>query len=370
MTLALFGSMARPDRGVVRTSEVDDLLTAGAPVAIGVSGGKDSCALAFATVEHLDAVGHRGPRLLVHSDLGRVEWRDSAPTCARLSEALGLELLTVRRPSGDMMDRWLGRWDNNVARYTDLGCVKLILPWSTPAMRFCTSELKTDVICRALVRRFPGTTILSAVGIRREESPNRRKAPILSVQGKLQSVTHQTRGYNWNGILDFTLEDVLGLLEARRFRLHEGYTRFHSTRISCVYCMMGSLWDLAAAASCPDNHDIYREQVDLEIVSTFAFQGDRWLGDVAPHLLSEEQRAGLARAKVAAARRVRAEAAIPEHLLYEKGWPTRIPTWGEAVLLCDIRKEVADAVGLIVRYTDPAALIGRYEELYALARAA
>lgn len=355
---------------MVTTPVVDALLAADAPVAIGVSGGKDSCALAFATVEHLDAVGHRGPRLLVHSDLGRVEWRDSAPTCARLSAHLGVELLTVRRAAGDMMDRWLGRWDNNVARYRDLECVKLILPWSTPAMRFCTSELKTDVICRALVRRWPGTTILSAVGIRREESPNRRKAPILSPQAKLQSVTHRTRGYNWNGILDFTLEDVLGSLEARRFRLHEGYTRFHSTRISCVFCMMGSEWDLAASASCPENHDVYREQVDLEIVSTFAFQGDRWLGDVAPHVLSEAQRDGLVRAKAAAARRVRAEAGIPEHLLYEKGWPTRIPTWAEAVLLCDIRIEVADAVGLAVVYTDPAALIARYEELYELARAA
>jgi hypothetical protein len=70
----------RTDRGVVVTDEIAALLAAGAPVAIGVSGGKDSCAAALATVEHLDAIGHQGPRVLIHSDLGRVEWRDSLPT--------------------------------------------------------------------------------------------------------------------------------------------------------------------------------------------------------------------------------------------------------------------------------------------------
>jgi 3'-phosphoadenosine 5'-phosphosulfate sulfotransferase (PAPS reductase)/FAD synthetase len=54
-------------------------------------------------------------------------------------------------------------------------------------MRFCTSELKTAIICRELVRRFPGQTILSVSGIRREESTKRKLAPIVKVQPKLTS---------------------------------------------------------------------------------------------------------------------------------------------------------------------------------------
>ena len=69
----LAGRTGRSDRGVVVTDDVDALLAAGAPVAIGVSGGKDSCAAALATIEHLDTIGHTGPRVLIHSDLGRVE---------------------------------------------------------------------------------------------------------------------------------------------------------------------------------------------------------------------------------------------------------------------------------------------------------
>src|SRR5438045_1668991 len=140
----------RLDRGVELTPEIKKLIAANAPIALGVSGGKDSCALAIATCEELDKLGHVGPRVLIHSDLGRVEWRDSLPTCERLAKFLGLELVVVRRGAGDMMDRWLKRWENNLARYTDLSCVKVILPWSTSSMRFCTSELKTAVICRDL----------------------------------------------------------------------------------------------------------------------------------------------------------------------------------------------------------------------------
>jgi hypothetical protein len=76
----------------------------------------------------LDAQGHAGPRILIHSDLGRVEWRQSLPLCERLAARLGLELVVVRRQAGDLLDRRQTRWRNNVARYADLACVQLIVP--------------------------------------------------------------------------------------------------------------------------------------------------------------------------------------------------------------------------------------------------
>jgi hypothetical protein len=62
---------------IASTPEIDARISSGAPVAISVSGGKDSQACALATFNHLDLVGHAGPRLLVHADLGMVEWNDS-----------------------------------------------------------------------------------------------------------------------------------------------------------------------------------------------------------------------------------------------------------------------------------------------------
>ncbi len=124
---------------VALDSQVDVALSGQAPVFAGVSGGKDSQALAYRLQAHLDANGHIGPRALIHSDLGRIEWRDSITVCERLAQRLGWELIVVRRAAGDMMDRWLSRWDANVERYAALSCVRLIMPWSSAAQRFCTS---------------------------------------------------------------------------------------------------------------------------------------------------------------------------------------------------------------------------------------
>ena len=357
--------------------EVDAILHLDAPVAIGVSGGKDSCAVALATVEHLNDMHHIGPRVLVHSDLGRTEWKASLPTCERLARTLGVELMVVRRATGDMMDRWLTRWENNLTRYCNLQCVRLILPWSTPSMRFCTSEMKTAVICRALAERFPAQNILSVSGIRRQESRQRAKAPIFKEQPKLVRRTWDRTlkvstivcsGFDWHPILEWTLDDVLEFLAARQFALHEAYTRFGSSRVSCVFCIMSALADLAAAVQDPRNHDIYRLLVDLEIRSTFAFQSGRWLGDVAPHLLEPTQLVRLYQAKDSARQREEIEARIPKHLLYTKGWPTVMPTPREADLLADTRRRIADLIGIMLgqmRYVTGDTITARYAELMA-----
>jgi 3'-phosphoadenosine 5'-phosphosulfate sulfotransferase (PAPS reductase)/FAD synthetase len=355
----------RADRGVITDATIDAALARNAAVAIGVSGGKDSVACAFATVAHLDAIGHTGPRVLVHADLGRVEWNDSLPTCERLAAALGLELLVVRRAAGDMMDRWLVRWSSNMARYAALECVKVILPWSTPSMRFCTSELKVAPICAALVKRFPGHTIVSASGIRREESSARSKSPISSDQAKLKSKKHATTGLDWHPILHWTVGDVFAAHDARGFAPHEAYSRYGMSRVSCRFCIMSNAADRRAAAAAAESADLYREMVDLEIRSTFAFQGSTWLGDEAPHLLTDAQRDGLRLAKQRAAARVAHEAHLPRHLLYTKGWPTVEPTLDEAATIAQMRREVADLLGVEVQYTTAETVLWRYKYLMA-----
>lgn len=357
--------LVRVDRGVEVDATIAELLAADAPVAIGVSGGKDSCAAAIATVEYLRSIGHRGEVVLVHADLGRVEWADSLPTCERLAAFLGVELLIVRRESGDMMDRWLQRWRDNVRRYAQLACVTIILPWSTPGMRFCTSELKSQPMAAALVRRFPGKRIISACGVRREESKERANAKTSEENDLLNKKKRGTSGVDWNPIAAWTSEDVFAYCAARGFAMHEGYGRFGMTRISCAFCIMANGADLAASASVPAHAALYGEMVDLEITSAFAFQGSRWLGDVAPHLLTDAQREGLALAKERAKRVKAAQKRIPKHLLYTKGWPTVMPTYEEAELLAEVRREVADAIGLQIERTDAQAILDHYADLMA-----
>jgi len=348
----------RPPNLVACAVELNDeiraLIAANAPCAIGCSGGKDSAAASIAVVEHLRAVGHKGPIVLVHADLGDtdpaldVEWRDSLPTCERLAAFLGIELIVTRRAAGGMMKRWIKRWQNNVARYAELSCVKIILPWSTPSMRFCTSELKSAPIASELVKRFPGQQIISACGIRREEGNGREasartNAPTSKANKRLTNKRLKTSGIDWNPIAAWSTEEVFALCAARGFQMHEGYA-LGMGRISCKFCIMSDISDLRVSASVADNAPVLRTIVGLEIRSTFAFQGSRWLGDVAPQLLDDATRVALVRAKERAAKRVQIDKRVPKHLLYTKGWPTVMPTVAEAELICSVRREVAEVL--------------------------
>lgn len=68
-------------------------------------------------------------------------------------------------------------------------------------------------------------------------------------------------------------------------------------------------------------------------------------------------------AKERAAERQGAEACLPAHLLFTKGWPTVMPTTAEAPLLAEVPRRVAEAVGLVVMHTDEAAVLARYAQL-------
>lgn len=338
--------------------EIEALIDAGAPVAIGVSGGKDSQAAALATCDHLDRRRHSGPRVLIHSDLGSVEWSASLPACETLARHLGVELIVVRRRAGDLMQRWEARWQSSIRRYVNLETVTLVLPWSTPGMRFCTSELKTHVIDAELRRRFRGQPVIGVTGVRRAESAARARAPVANLT---------KGGWSWRPISNWSVREVFAYIADRGLTPHEAYTRFGMSRVSCRFCIMSSRADLAAAAAVPESSDIYRRIVALEIASTFAFQGAGWLGDVAPRLLSDAERNRLVLAKLAAARRSASEARIAPGMLYVEGWPTRMLTDAEAQLLAQVRTSVSRAVSLPgVRYLDMPSIHGRYAELMAL----
>ena len=331
-----------PDTFSVATDErVAGLLSGNAPVAIGISGGKDSSACAWAVCRHLDKINHTGPRLLVHADLGEIEWADSARICEQLAYQLDVDLITVTRAKGGMIERWQSRWEANVARYKALSCVSLILPWSTPAMRFCTSELKTSVICQALTSRFAGQAIVSVSGVRRAESKQRRNTPISSVQDNLIRKRIATTGIDWNPLVDWSLPRVWAAHKKGELPIHEAYRTYGCSRVSCSFCIMSARDDLAGALSARHNHGAYRQLVDLENKAAFSFQSDTWLGSLAPQLLSETQQQAHWSARYLARQRETVNNLIPARVRFVKGWPTAMITAADARLLADVRSQTA-----------------------------
>lgn len=344
---------------------IENALREGAHIAFSVSGGKDGAAATLITNHYLDSIGHpKRNRILIHAHLGRIEWADSLPSCQRLAEFVDLPLITVQRSAGDMVDRWLSRWESSKRRYANMECVTLISPWSSASLRFCTSELKRDPITSHLKKNFEKTNIISVIGIRREESDNRAKALISGLDSYSTKNKTGLVGYYWHPVLDLRLADVFALHKEVGFPLHEAYN-FGNQRVSCGFCILGSQNDITNAAMSNQLQEVYQELVQLEIDSAFSFQSTKWLGDAAPQRLLEGQADGITQAKKNHARRREIESEIPKSLRYEKGWPTRVPTFAEAELLARVRTEICKLAGIESCYLHGDTIINRYTDLMA-----
>lgn len=361
---------ARPVAGADPDVAIDgpllDAIAGGAWFVFNLSGGKDSTASAQAANALLDQLGHpRARRIAIHADLGRAEWRSTPATVAAVAGRHGLPLIVVRRGAGDMVARWEQRFANGCRRYENLELYHLIGPWSSASLRFCTSELKAQVIGPELARRYRGETIVSVIGLRRAESAARRGTPIsrLDTRSAKPGNTSGTRTLSWYPLVDWTEQQVFACHDRHGLPLHEAYRCHGSTRLSCAFCVLASGADLAAATRAAGNFDLYRHLVAMEASSTFSFQPGRWLADVAPHLLAPSLARDIALAKRDAAARRAIEAAMPPALRFVKGWPPRLPTIEEAGRIALARAPLLERHGLDNHFPDAGAVRQRFAEL-------
>lgn len=352
-----FDNLAIDDRTIAA-------ITAGAPVAFSLSGGKDSVSISHAANRLLDQLGHpHDRRVAIHADLGRIEWPSTPATVEATADALGIPLL-VRNKSYDMLSKWERRFELGRQRYVNLETYHLTGPWSSANNRFCTSEMKTQVMLPALLRHWRQTEIVSVVGIRREESAKRRLAPISKREGP--SYTRKGGGCitTWHPGVNITEGEVYAYISAHGLPLHESYRVHGSTRMGCAFCVLASEQDITAAARAPGNRGVLFHLVEREASSTFSFQPQRWLGDVAPDLLPASLAADLWRGKVLGADRQRLEAAMPQNLRYVKGWPQRIPSIDEAQQIAQVRRSILAVHNLDTPYDTAHLVRDRIAELY------
>jgi tRNA(Ile)-lysidine synthase TilS/MesJ len=93
-------------RGVTLPPVIADALLAGAPLAVSVSGGKDSQAMLSVLKNLHRNAGGRWPGAIhaIHADLGRAEWPQTPGHVRFMCERLGVALTVVSRPQGDLLD--------------------------------------------------------------------------------------------------------------------------------------------------------------------------------------------------------------------------------------------------------------------------
>ncbi|BBB14332.1 phosphoadenosine phosphosulfate reductase domain-containing protein [Sphingopyxis sp. FD7] len=347
--------------------EVTSALRQGAHVIFSLSGGKDSSAAAFAVNAHLDMIGHpRDRRHAIHADLGIIEWLSTPAMVERIAAMLAVELTVVRRKAGGLIERWEQRWASSLRRYENLETYQLVSPFSSARLRFCTGETKVQPIGSFLRASLAGETVISVVGIRREESLSRAAAPVSKRDTRFAPEGNRagTRMLTWHPIVDWSAKQVFAYHAAHAIPLHEAYDR-GADRLSCSYCVLAGLNNLMVSAQCEGNHPAYRSIVGIEINSGFSFQPGRWLGDIRPEILGSDQRRGLAAAKRLAVERRTLESRLPADLRFTKGWPPRIPAHDEAETICSVRGTLTSRLRIANRWPTARAVRERFAELHA-----
>ena len=207
--------------------DISELIERGALVAINHSGGKDSQAM---TIRLVEADIPRDQLLIVHAALGEVEWPGTISHIKKTTFGLPLVIARPRR--------------------SFFGMVRARGMFPSPRYRQCTSDQKRGPIERELRRylaanpRFAGR-IVSAMGMRAEESAARRTRPVVSLNAR-NSVAGRI-WMDWLPIHGLTRREVFGVIAAARQEPHWAYGCGMS-RLSCSFCIMSSLADLQCAA--------------------------------------------------------------------------------------------------------------------------
>jgi 3'-phosphoadenosine 5'-phosphosulfate sulfotransferase (PAPS reductase)/FAD synthetase len=183
------------------------------------SGGKDSQAM----LAHLVKIGLKDKLVIVHADLGEMEWEPMHNWIE--STSFGLSVNVVK---GDIGFFELCRKYNKI-------------PGGT--LRFCTNELKTKP-CESFMKAYCAergiTKAISALGIRAEESPSRASKGEIIPKLKGTTKKHPLKLTVWNPILGHTLEDVNSEIEKAGQEKHWVYSKGY-TRLSCVMCPFGKI---------------------------------------------------------------------------------------------------------------------------------
>ena len=347
--------------------QIENALAKDAHVVFSLSGGKDSSAAAFAVNHHLDRIGHpRHRRHAIHADLGLIEWPSTPGMVERVAELLQVDLAVVSRKAGGLIERWAQRWESSRRRYANLETYQLISPFSSARLRFCSGETKVQPIGAALRSRFAGETVVSVVGIRRDESRARANAPISKRDTRFAALGNRagTAMYTWHPIADWSASEVFAYHDDAAIPLHEAYDR-GADRLSCSYCVLASLNNLAVSSQCEGNTPAYRAIVGLELLSGFSFQPARWLADVSPELLDPPARRSIESAKRKAEMRKQLECDLPPDLRFTKGWPPRIPNADEAEIIHRVRATICAHHRIEDHWPSPKAIRTRFAELHA-----
>lgn len=304
-------------------SFIQTVLSAGATLAISVSGGKDSDAMLRYLVSRHRAEKWSGRMFSLFCNLGRIEWPGVEEHLHRVCTDLNVPLSKLY-PNRSMIDEWQHRQETILSKQQDKPF------WSSASARYCTKHEKTQPADKLLRN---DDFVVCAIGLRAEESSARARKPRYQIRNDIASVRYKTPTscktadekeqwaeqayYNWlkadkkgrfalswHPIHHWSLEDVWQTNGtsckdvARRVHLyqsgdieqaiadfpcHWAYVA-SNTRLSCALCVLGSQHDILNGTQ--HNPWTWAELALMEVTSGWSFQQNRWLASLSSEIIS------------------------------------------------------------------------------------
>lgn len=224
--------------------QVRALIERGALFVVNHSGGKDSQAMYL----HLRDIVPRAQLVIVHADLGEVEWGGAVEHIRATTLGEPLHVCRARRTLLEMIEQ------------------RGMFP--SPTLRQCTSDLKRGPIERTvrsiverrrILRQLGADLVVNCMGMRAQESSSRAKLETFKFSARNSKAGREW--YDWLPIHEWTVEQVFGRIRDAGQEPHAIYAK-GMTRFSCCFCVMASEHDLRTAAQL--NPALYRRYVELE----------------------------------------------------------------------------------------------------------
>lgn len=273
-------------------------------IVINSSGGKDSAAAAIDTAMLARAAGVMDRVVMLHCDLGRVEWPGSPAAAKRQANKLGVPFFVRSlinhpatgnfrapnkrpiyykdEPTGDLLD-WV--WRRHL-QLKSKGQGKRTSPWPDGNARYCTSFYKRDVagrfyreLAERWHRKHPRAErqcrILDVVGIRCEESDTRCQVDSFRSPRPGWETTQRAprKVDSWFPPFCLSADDVWRMIKKTRFPVHKAYS-LGMPRLSCCFCFFGNCGAHLIAGK--HNPKLLKAYAEMEKGTGWAFRPSRY----------------------------------------------------------------------------------------------
>jgi 3'-phosphoadenosine 5'-phosphosulfate sulfotransferase (PAPS reductase)/FAD synthetase len=315
--LSLFDLVAEPSPKKA-LGLTDDQMLSYDFIVVSSSAGKDSQAMLDYVVERCRALDILDRVIVVHADLGIVEWQGTKELAEEQASFYGLPFVAVSR-IGTISDGYKGKdtvkalYDKGAARGDLLDQVEKraqqlaavgsdATPWPGRTGRWCTSDFKRGPILKHFTKISNAwhkanpkagrpVRILDCWGLRAEESPPRKqRIEKLEAQGKAverrKESTSRKHIDTWLPIARWTEQEVWDRINASGTKHHYAYD-LGMPRLSCAFCVFAQRDALMIAGE--HNPALLQRYVDVERTVGSTFQPDLSLADLQAALAKGER---------------------------------------------------------------------------------